>query len=160
MYSLCILYVMYRWLVILFLLLILTRFYDNSNQNGNENFEKKNYEHTQGLTILSIVNSFCTNLKKISVKRVIMFHKIVNVLTKFCDFLENCCYFDRKKNICLCNTVPDSLSRSLIFSIFTISLCIFFTGLEFGKKKTILMKKKFLSKQHCVKTAPSGVKKK
>ena len=143
MYSLCILYVMYRWLVILFLLLILTRFYDNSNQNGNENFEKKNYEHTQGLTILSIVNSFCTNLKK-------------KICQKSNNVPQNCKRFDeilrffgklllfwqKKKIICLCNTVPDSLSRSLIFSIFTISLCIFFTGLEFGKKKRLFWWKK------------------
>ena len=143
MYFLCILYVMYRWLVILFLLLILTRFYDNSNQNGNENFEKKNYEHTQGLTILSIVNSFCTNLKNNLSKEWKMFHKIVNALTKFSDFLEHCYYFDRKEYIfCLCKPVPDSLSRSLIFSIFTISLCIFFTGLEFGKKKRLFWWKK------------------
>ena len=123
--------------------------------------KKKLWAHT-GFDHPLNSEQFLHKLKKKSVKRVIIFHEIVNVLTKFCDFLENCCYFDRKKNFfCLCNTVPDSLSRSLIFSIFTISLCIFFTGLEFGKKKRLFWwKKKFLSKQHCVKTAPSGVKKK
>ena len=104
--------------------------------------KKKLWAHT-GFDHPLNSEQFLHKLKKKSVKRVIIFHEIVNVLTKFCDFLENCCYFDRKKNFfCLCNTVPDSLSRSLIFSIFTISLCIFFTGLEFGKKKDYFDEKK------------------
>ena len=127
---------------------------------GMRILRKKNYEHTQGLTILSIVNSFCTNLKKICQKS----NNVPQNCKRFDEilrFLEKLLLFWQKKNICLCNTVPDSLSRSLIFSIFTISLCIFFTGLEFGKKKRLFWwKKKFLSKQHCVKTAPSGVERK
>ena len=149
MYSLCILYVMYRWLVILFLLLILTRFYYNSNQNGNENFEKKkNYEHTQGLTILSKVNSFCTNFKKIDLsKKVTLFHKIVNVLTKFCCFLEIVAILTEKYTFFVCVILFLTLYLDHLYFLYSLHHFVFSSLVwSLVKKRLFRWKKKVLIK--------------
>ena len=113
---------------------------------GMRILRKKLWAHT-GFDHPLNSEQFLHKLKKKSVKRVIMFHKIVNVLTKFCDFLENGYYFDRKKNFFVCVILFLTLYLDHLYFLYSLYHFVFSSLVwSLVKKKTILMKKKVLIK--------------